>query len=169
MMLRVAVRSAFFIPVKKNKILFYAGARGYICSPKYVCEYINSNYPGHFQLCWIGKDKNDVKDYPYVSFVKYSPFSLIYALASSKVFVTNGENAICPKSKKRLIICTWHGAVYKKIGFDTPDVFIQKSMSKSAVDLFLSVSKEYTEHCIHSGFNYHGRILNSGYPRNGGF
>lgn len=166
MILRASVRFAFFIPVKKNKILFYVGTRGYTCNPKYVCEYLNSNYPGQFELCWIGKDKNELKDYPYISFVKYSPLSIIYALASSKVFVTSGENAICPKCNKRLIVCTWHGAVYKKIGFDAPDLFSQRSMSKSAVDLFISLSREYTEHCIHSGFNYHGNIINSGYPRN---
>lgn len=165
--LRGSLRAAeIIIPVKKNKILFYAGARGYICSPKYVAEYLNDHYPGKYELCWIGKDEKQLEGKSYLKLVKVSPFSLFYALASSKVFVTNGENAICPKSKKKLIICTWHGAAYKKVGFDTKDKFSKTDTKHSAINILLSISQEYTTHLIKSGFHYNGRILNCGYPRN---
>lgn len=164
--LRASLRMTPFIPIKKNKILFFAGMRGYTCSPKYIAEYLNTNYPGKYELCWIGKDPEEVKDYPYIKYVKFSPFPLFYALASSKVFVTNGENAICPKSKRRLILCTWHGVPYKKIGYASADKFALVDMKHSAIDVFISASQEYTDKVIKGSFHYDGEVLNSGYPRN---
>lgn len=165
-LLRMSIRCAFFIPVKKNKILFFAGMKGYTCNPKYVCEYINDHVPGKYELCWIGKNEREISDISYLKFVKFSPLSLFWALTTCKIFVTSGENAILPKSRKRLIICTWHGTAYKKVGFDTKDKWAIIDTSNSAIDIILSVSEEYTEHLIQSGFRYNGKILNSGYPRN---
>ena len=44
---------AFFIPVKKNRILFRAyEGRGYTCSPKYISEYISSFFM--YSLIYLG-------------------------------------------------------------------------------------------------------------------
>ena len=151
------------LPVQKNKVLFYSGLRGYTCNPKYVCEYLRENYKGDYKLYWIGKSNEAVSD---VIFISSNPLSLFYHLATSKVFVTCGENTICPKDKRRLIVCTWHGVPYKTAGYDTKDALTHKDASHSSVDLFISCSNDYTKKLIFSAFRYHGRILNCGYPRN---
>lgn len=164
--LRTALRIFSFVPVKDDRILFFAGMRGYTCNPKYVAEYLNDNYPGKFQLCWLAKTPEELEGRNYLTFIKYSPFQLLKALATSKVFVTNGSGAICPRRKKNFVVGTWHGNPYKKIGYDVHDSFTVTDVKHQSLDVMISVCEDYTEKCIHSGFHYHGRVINCGYPRN---
>lgn len=164
--LRSTLRLLFFVPVKNNRILFFAGMRGYTCNPKYVAEFLNDNYPGEYELCWLDKNPADIEGRDYLTFIKYNPFNLIKFLATSKVFVTNGTGAICPRRKKNYIVGTWHGNPYKKIGYDVDEKFTQSDIKHQSLDMMISLSNDYTEKCIHSGFHYYGRIINCGYPRN---
>ena len=65
-----------------------------------------------------------------------------------------------------MIVGTWHGNPYKKIGYDLKDIFSKTDIKHQSLDVVISVSEDYTEKCIHSGFHYDGRILSIGYPRN---
>lgn len=161
--LRIGTR---LVRPRNNRVLFYSGLRGYTCNPKYVLECMNDTFPGKYELCWIGKEKKEVGDRNYIKFIRYTPVKMLWMLLTSRVFVTNGTNSICPKSKNRLIVGTWHGTAYKKVGYDVGDQFSVSDAANSAIDVFLSVSREYTDHCLLSGFRFKGRILKSGYPRN---
>jgi len=165
-MVRIALYVTDFIPAQNNKILFFAGTRGYTCSPKYICEYLNKEYPGKFQLCWIGNDKKQINDLPYLKFIKYNSLDMLYAMITARVYVTNGTNAVCPKSKKRLILCTWHGFPYKKMGYDTTEKFQVIDAENSAMDICLSASETFSRDCVKSGYHFEGKILNCGFPRN---
>ena len=43
----------FFIPVKKNRIMFYANNRkGYVCNPSVLMESFWLKHPGEYELIW---------------------------------------------------------------------------------------------------------------------
>ena len=165
-MVRVTLYLTDFVPTQKNKILFFGGMRGYTCNPKYICEYLNEKYPGKYKLCWIAKDNEELEGHSYLQMVKYSPFSLLYALITSRVYVTNGVNAICPKSKKRLIIGTMHGTPYKMFGYLVNEKFTHIDATNSAFDILISNSDWYTDNMVHRCCRYEGEVLTCGYPRN---
>ena len=68
-----------------------------------------------------------------------------------------------PYRKKQLIINTWHGYPFKKIGKYTES--FNKDMY-SIADVMISHSRHYTELALKDSLEYTGMILNCGAPRN---
>lgn len=162
-------------PIKKNRVTFisYKGAQ-YSCNPKAVSEYILKNYGDKFEVVW-GLDK----PYTYdgiknnnVKIVKNNTLQFFKLLCTSRFIVTNVDYLSYVKFRKgQYIIQTWHGGgSYKKVGTQTKNIncFVKKRRSyfNERTDCFISSSEIFTRDTIKGSFNFKGKILNIGMPRN---
>lgn len=158
-----------FLPLKKNKIIFwgYYGSQ-YGCSPKYISEYIVSNEPS-FDVVWATLDNAMVMD--DVKRVKYASLKFWYELATSKFIITNYRFGLdMDKREGQIYIQTWHSSLrLKKIEKDAetylPPNYIQQAKRDSKkIDYLLSGCQESTR-IFRSSFWYDGDILEIGTPR----
>ena len=79
-------------PVKYNRVFMHNDlAYNYSCNPKYVTEYLLSNYPGKFNIIVSTKYP---KDYKYlekrgVKVVRFNSFQYFFYVITSKIFLTS--------------------------------------------------------------------------------
>ena len=161
------------VPVKSNRILFYSftGSQ-YSCSPKYISEYINSNFPNQFELVWAFR-KNNVNRPTYCKCIKYQSLSFFYYHLSAKYIISNiYPYHLIGTKKNQIMIDTWHGGgAYKVSGFDFANGD-EKSVDKRIgfyrdnISVFLSSSELFTKYFIRGGMRFSGKVLASGLPRN---
>ncbi|MGO4496759.1 CDP-glycerol glycerophosphotransferase family protein [Paenibacillus sp. 2RAB27] len=161
-------------PIRKNKILLfsYYGSQ-FGCSPKYITEYIVSNFPkDKFDVVWAF---NDIKSKQHlIGFRKVRIMSLryFYDLCTSKVIITNYRSTdLFVKRKDQYYIQTWHSSLrLKHIEKDAEDVlpehYVEMAIKDSLkCDLLLSGCKLSTE-IFQRSFWYNGEIFEYGTPRN---
>lgn len=172
--IKFILRCCFIIPLKHNRILFrsFEGAIGYMCSPKYISDYLKKSYGNKYELVWAFNNPETFADIDGIISVKYKSIKWLYYVITSKVIVINSiPPTFIPKRKSQLVIDTWHGGgAYKRVNNNRTDLnsyekWSIKSSSKF-ISLFLSSSKEFTESSIKKGYLYNGEILDSGMPRN---
>lgn len=110
------------VPIKTNQIfLLNELSYTYGCNPKYLCEYLYTNYGSQLNIVYPlvpGCDTRDVPDGLIV--VRPQSFMYFYYIMTSKVVITNaGGVSYIPFRKKQMVINTWHGGGgYKKGGID---------------------------------------------------
>lgn len=162
--------------IKKNRIIFssYNGEQ-YSCNPKYISEYLNSNFKNEFEIIWSfnkPKDFEKLKVNNSIKIIKNKSVKWIYYTMTSKFGVTNtGVNSFIPLRKEQYFINTWHGGgCYKKVeGSDSKKNSAYISKIKTVADMtgiYLSSSEFFSTNVIRKAFLYDGEILNSGMPRN---
>lgn len=163
----------FFIPVKRNRVLFVAGdGLQYCCNPKYISEYL-VNISADVDIIWGFYHPRKYKNIPEIKAVRIFSLAWFYYTATASTVITNTSvQRAQPKRKGQLIIETWHGGgAYKCVGsmnkYATSSLesrirkeFVQK------IDLFVSSSKVFTENTIRREHGYEGEVLCSGLPRN---
>ena len=164
------------VPVKKNRVLFYSFVGNqYSCSPKYICNYINKECPGAYDMIWAFRDPEKFRSQvpAGVKVIKYQSPAFFMAHLSSKYMISNVfPYHLIPKKKNQVMINTWHGGgAYKKVGLtaNTSDPrsyaatirYWQKNTS-----VYLSSSRLFTKYFIREGMQYKGEVLNTGLPRN---
>ena len=160
--------------IDNNKVLFESfGGKQYSDSPRSICEELHNHNP-NLKLVWLLNDdaySDKYKIIPdYVIKVKNSKWRKKIEVATCKVFITN--ITLFPtmyKSKKQLFIQTWHGERgFKKILFDAYNDNKRKvpyTADYKLADICTSGST-FGEKLYRSAFNYKGKILKSGVPRN---
>ena len=159
-------------PIKKNKIVVcsYYG-NGYGDNPKYIIDELKKNKK--LDIVWALNKNNYLSELPEnVRRVKYETLKYLYELCTAKIWIDNCRKSyVPPKRKKQYYIQTWHGSfAIKKIELDAreslPKLYIKRAMidSKNA-NLFTSGSA-WTDEIYRRAFNYHGKILDCGDPRN---
>lgn len=161
--------------IKKDRIIFnsYSG-RQYACNPKYISEFLCKRYKNKYEIIWALKnaEKYNFLDEMGVKRVEYCSLKRFYYEATAKVSINNiGSFSWLPHNKEQLRINTWHGGgCYKKVGIgeDYNDVFMKKSMELTSrnTSYMISTSKYFSETVVPNDFNYHGDVLNVGFPRN---
>lgn len=157
----------YIFPVKKNKIFFLSSKEtgfGYDC--KALAEYCMNNYPDKYILMWgiydISRFENMNMD--KINLVKMRSLFGVYHIMTSKAVIYNVNAPFyIPYRKQQSLFNTWHGNPYKKIGKDANDFFNKSQVNFT--DYFLSHSKRY-DGIIRGAFEYHGKILRCGVPRN---
>lgn len=158
-------------PVNGNRIIFlsYQG-NGYNCNPKYISDYLNTQYPNTYDIIWaLKKTKLHNCDVPAgIKKVQFKSLQYIYYTLTAKVRITNAEEwSVLPVRKEQILINTWHGTPYKKIGLDAD--LIKGRLSGidyySKTTCFISSCRAMSE-VINTAFAYTGEILNVGMPRN---
>lgn len=159
----------FMIFPLQNKIVFsnFSGKR-YGDNPKIISEYIGKNYPQIKQV-WLLKKGNKVPD--NIKLCKWGSLSMIYHLATSKIWIDSHTKPIWTKKRKsQFYINTWHGGLgIKKIEGDAIEKLSHKDILRTKhnsklVDLFISNSDWLTQ-IYRRAFWYSGKILKLGYPK----
>lgn len=160
-------------PIKKNKIVFcnYLG-KGYGCNPKYIADELLSR-GNNYEMIWLS---NELKiEMPVgIRVVKYESIRSIFELSTAGIWIDNQRKLpFNRKRKKQYFIETWHGGggPMKKIGADNPRNYDNKPYKETSkhmdkiTNLMISNSSCCTS-IYRSAFNYSGKILECGYPRN---
>lgn len=160
-------------PLVNNKIVFESFlGKYYSDSPKYLYEYLYSNYGDRFEYVWVINDKS-VKIPGNPKKVKRFSLEFYREVAEAKYWVINGRQAARLKKREdQVIVSTWHGTPLKRLGLDIGNVYTMNPRIKQSYisvgkswDYFISPNP-YTTEIIKSAFAYEGQILETGYPRN---
>lgn len=169
---RFCLKVMYIFPIKKNNILFisYNGTQ-VSCNPKYIAEYLKSNYPNKYKLIWAVSDKEKFKDLNENGYelVQYNSLDYIYTILTSKVVITNVTiSSHIPLRKKQYIINTWHGGgAYKRSILNENKISkVVKDTYASKFNLYLSSCKRFSDMVIRGTFGFEGDILEVGLPRN---
>lgn len=167
------LQALFFLPIKKNRILFTAGdGWRYDCNPRAISEYLAKS-GADVELLWGFFRPGKYRDMPGIRAVRIFSPAWLYFSATASVIVTNAAvHRAQPKRKGQLIVETWHGGgAYKGEGTGDRsgdrgaerrirDEYVRK------IDLFASSSRAFTENTIRREFGYAGEVLPCGMPRN---
>ncbi len=162
-------------PVKHNRIFFisYYGQQ-YGCNPKYISEFIRKkDKEGRFELIWgFTRSMNEVPVHPKIKKVKLFSLSAIYAIATSKIIITNYRMpTYFVKRENQYYIQTWHSSLRLKQVEQDAEEFLPAGYLKMArrdsnhTDLILSGS-QFSSETIKRAFWYEGEIFEHGMPRN---
>ena len=174
--LRIFMRLLYVFPIKNNRIVInsYRGSQ-YSCNPKYISEYLVTQYPGRFEIIWAFNYPKEFyglkKQYNY-KLVKYNSFRRFYYEATCKVSINNiGSFSWFPVRKGQEHINTWHGSFgSKKCGLDEEnnDKLMKKTiqMSSNNTTLMTATSENFIKFICKDDLGYNGKILKCGYPRN---
>ena len=152
--IRFVLKTLYVFPVKKNRIFLLNDlSYRYVGNPRFIGDYLLSEYPGVFEIV---VSVGDVSAYKYLvdkglKVVKFnSPMYFFYAITAA-VFVSNsGGYSYIPVRKKQCVINTWHGGgAYKKCGIhmyeDTPLFRKDLLLSANYTSIFLSTCSEFSK------------------------
>ena len=165
----------FVFPIKNNRIFFSAySGRQYSCNPKYISDWIEQNYKDEFEIIWAF---NEPDAFSYlknrnIKCVKFKSIKYLYYLLTSKIVIENVESwSILPKRTGQYVINTWHGGgAYKGVGLkrkDTSETLDKNMLRKNErISIYLSSSKVFSQMTLRESFQYNGKIMECGMPRN---
>lgn len=165
----------FVFPIKNNRIFFSAySGRQYSCNPKYISDWIEQNYKDEFEIIWAFSEP-DAFSYlknRNIKCVKFKSIKYLYYLLTSKIVIDNVESwSILPKRTGQYVINTWHGGgAYKGVGLkrkDTSETLDKNMLRKNErISIYLSSSKVFSQMTLRESFQYNGKIMECGMPRN---
>ena len=170
--------SCAIIPTSKNIIIFESNlGKNYSGNPKYIYEeLIASDLKNKMKCVWVVENlKTKVAGDCIV--VKRLGFRHIYYMCRAKFWICDSRlPAFFKKNKNCVYIQTWHGTPVKKLGLDMSyvnmggytDIEKYKEVFKSNTkrwDILLS-QNAYSTEIFKRAFNFNGKVLEFGYPRN---
>lgn len=146
--------------------------KNYSDSPKYIYEYLSSNYPKKYRFIWIINKKGTKIPYKH-SKVKRFSIRYCYYLARCKYTVFNMRQPDwMQKREGNVFLETWHGTPLKKLVFDQEEVMGATPLYKAQVykqsrqwDYMVSAN-HFSTQAFKSAFLFDNKILEYGYPRN---
>lgn len=161
-----------YLPIKRDKIVFYNFSHQYGCNPKYIAEeIIKQDLP--YKLVWISKNTKCLL--PSKIKLVSSSFQRNYELSTSKIIISNSRiggyfRKGFKKKKGQVYIQTWHGSLgIKKMEADCdnlPMSYILSAQEDSKnIDYLISNSHWITQK-FRTCFYYNNRILEIGNARN---
>lgn len=176
--LRIILKVYWVFPIKRKTVFFMANmGKGYLCNPKYlyesmICdeEFVEYNYI----WCFSQIDDLDVLSFPNNTKLisRKKVLLYFYYLLTSEIIVYNcGGFSYAPIRKTQYLIETWHGGgASKRVGHTVPGKsYASKkgiTLASKDIKLFISSSAISTRYVIRESLDYHGEILESGFPRN---
>lgn len=164
------------MPINNKKVLFESFlGRYYSDNPRSIYEYMVEN-DMDYQYIWIFNEPNLKEDLNKGKKIKRMRIKYLYHLYTSKYIVSNSRLPLkFKKREKQIYIQTWHGTPLKKLVFDMEKVELPganaeryKSNFKKDADKwdYLIVPNEYSKKIFPKAFQYTGKLIYSGYPRN---
>ncbi|MDD7403597.1 MAG: CDP-glycerol glycerophosphotransferase family protein [Butyribacter sp.] len=162
-----------FIPVKKNRIMFYAHNRkGYVCNPAALMTAIQQKYPEEYELIWVTGFPESCEKREGITVVRQRSLEYFRYFIRTKYFVTNDmvdESLV--KKRGQIFIDTWHGGgAYKKVGIGTigeDEVFAENFLKwYGRLDYFLSSCQMCTDLYAKAFYLKPDIFLETGTPRN---
>lgn len=160
------------LPINKRKVIFssYWGKET-SCNPRAIYDYMK-NEPKfkNYKFIWLINNQTNVTDVENT--VVNRSFGYYYHMATAKYFFNN-VNFTSPyaKRKEAVEVQTMHGTPLKTLGLDAKNEFKNEraisafNKRNSRWDYVISQS-EYVDSILKTAYNYEGKILKTGYPRN---
>lgn len=166
---RAFLRIFYIFKIDEKRIMYISyDSLQFSCNPKYLYEYLKINRD-EFKSVWsfVNPQKfkiNSIK-------VKKNSVMYFYYLLTSKFIITNTYfGTYIPYRKRQVIVNTWHGGgAYKKVAMATENSSYNRFFFKihnKHISYFISNCEEFTERVLKESFNYNGKVLNFGMPRN---
>lgn len=163
--IKTLLKILYIFPVKRNRVYLVSfNGKNYGYEPKAFAEYLLSNFPGEYEIAWEISDSynfRDIKDIVLVN--KKSLKSLVYSLTSGILLFNTTPRSYIPYRKSQYIVETWHGYPFKKVGKYA--IRYNKSVY-SVPTVYTSHSDFYERNVVRDSFEYSGRVINCGSPRN---
>ncbi len=160
-------------PLRQKVVFSSFSGRQYSDSPRRISEYLARVHPEIRQV-WAFCSPEDfayLKDQG-IKTVRYKSLAYLYEVMTARVYVDNVEFwSILKFRPEQMVLQTWHGGgAYKRIGQDRLDVGQREQRhaveKMNKITLFLSSSQAFTDFVIRGAFEYQGRVLPCGLPRN---
>lgn len=155
---------AYNHPIEKQILFSSFEGTHYSDNPRAISETMHELYPD-YKLVWFLENDDEVKSVPDYITITRSGIEFFKYLATSICFVNNFQfKRKIYKRRNQLFIQTWHAdRIFKKVLLDA-EPFLPM-VEKRVTDLCIAGSvfgiKQY-----HSAFNYSGKIMCVGTPRN---
>ncbi|MCL2115478.1 MAG: CDP-glycerol glycerophosphotransferase family protein [Methanobrevibacter sp.] len=166
------------LPLKKNIILFESSnGRNYTGNPKYIYEYLlNSSKKDKFKYVWSLEDTSfDIPGNPVKvrrTRLKY----LYYSIVSNFWIFDSRHPQYLLKKKNCVYIQTWHGTPLKKLALDMEKLNMsgKTNIEEYKADFrentsfwdFLIGQNDFSVNIFKRAFDFNGKFLKIGYPRN---
>jgi len=157
--MHLATKILYIFPINRKKIIFeaYTGTQ-YSCSPKAICEHLESQKKG-YEMLWVYRDKP--LDCPYKQIKRNSLSYYYHIFTAGALIINSGHNRLVKLRRKQIFINTWHGGgAYKKLVHPNYREHFRKN------DFYLSSCRKASELVIRQGQVFDGEILETGLPRN---
>lgn len=157
-LIHMATRVFCLFKINPRKIMFevYMGDK-YACSPKSICEYIDSK-SDDYELIWVYHNNQIPCKYKQVK--RNSLVYFYHMLTAGFIIINSGNNHLLRYRAKQVMINTWHGGgAYKRLTISSLERYRKN-------DFFISSCEKASRFVIQEGQNFHGKILNIGLPRN---
>ena len=174
--LKVYLLYYHILPVKENKILFWANSfKAYGDSPKYIAEYLIKNFKKKYEIVWVFENGIKVPENmpKEIRVVRYFSVAYLKEISTAKYIICNARTSeayFFQKRPNQIYIQTWHSSLrLKMIEGDAADLLpdsylnIAKADSKK-IDYILS-GCQFSSEIIRRAFWYSGKILECGTPR----
>lgn len=165
----------WIIPLKKKTVLFLSfDGKQFSDSPKAVYDNLLDS-SNDYNLIWCFNNPQSITDISSLNYVKTFSFKFFYLFCTAKYIIVNDFFAtFLPVRKSQVLINTWHGGGwFKKVGLTDNntteyDKFFFDYQCKK-ISYFVASSEYFVDTVLHSSFNYQGKILRTGMPRNAFF
>ena len=166
----------FWLPTKKNRVMFYAHERkGFTCNPKYVLLKLREQFGDKLELIWVSgyaESCQEIRDLG-IPVIQANTKHHILAYLRARFYITNDNVPVWAiRRPGQKWLNTWHAPMnYKHIGYDylAPLSSLGKhifKMKNRQPDFYLSGSRFFTEDTSKS-FRLDEKIfIPTGLPRN---
>lgn len=188
MVMKIIVRSIviFFYRITfsllgtENIIMFESGnGRNYAGNPKYIYEYLINRgyeYNNKFKFVWSLKDTKTQIPGNSIKVKKNRLRYLYYSIVSKFWIFDNRHPKYLLKKENCIYIQTWHGTPLKRLGLDIEslnmggetDINNYKTEIKNNTKFwdYLVAQNDFSVEKFENAFNFKGKFLKIGYPRN---
>ena len=161
------------LPLQPRVNFIAFSGRQYSDSPRRISELLLREHP-EIQQVWAFNEPEKFRflEEQGIKVVKYKSLRYLCYVMTSKVYVDNAEFwSILKFRPGQMVLQTWHGGgAYKRVGGHRIDVNAREQQhaveKMNKITLFLSSSKAFTDFVIRGAYQYRGKVLECGLPRN---
>lgn len=163
---------ARLLPVKSNWVVFESGlGKQYGDSPKAIYRELTRLRPD-MRKTWFYRGRiSDVDDATEI--VPRLSLRYYYALARAQYWVNNQSFPhYIRRRKQQFFVQTWHGTPLKRMARDIDEIhgrdrgYLGRALTAARQWSLLVSPNAYTSAVMESAFDYQGKVLEVGYPRN---
>lgn len=163
---------------KKEKLVIFESfhAKQYSDSPRALYEYMKLHHPD-FKLVWsVDKSAEKLFNEFNVPYIRRFSLRWFMEFPRAKYWINNVRLPNwMPKPKDTIYIQTWHGTPLKKLGTDIEEIHMPGTSTETYKKNFVSEANKwdylvspnpYSTEIFTRAFEYGGKVIESGYPRN---
>lgn len=158
-------------PADRKLVLFESFfGRQYSCNPRAIYEYMAVHRSG-YQLVWSAAPGHEqLFASRHLVYVRRYSLKWLFLMSRAGFWVTNIRYPDWfRKPAHTVYLQTWHGTPLKKLALDLnsySDTYKKQFVRDSAMWDMLVSPNRYSSQIFTRAFNFHGEMLETGYPRN---